>query len=147
MTSGSRRRSTGEAQADDPSSAAFRHARLPGDPPQRAGGLLGNIAHLDEENGGYKATHDRKVVLFPGSVLHRREEPRRRRRGPKPAEVKKAPKLRTPRWIMAAEMWRPARLYARTCARLDPAWVLDLGSHLLRVTSHSEPFWNPEAAA
>jgi hypothetical protein len=41
-------------------------------------GLLGNIAHYDEENRLYKAAHDRKVVLFPGSVLHRREEPRRR---------------------------------------------------------------------
>ena len=36
-----------------------------------------------------------------------------------------------------------ARLYARTCARIDPQWVLDLGEHLLRV-AHSEPFWNAE---
>src|SRR5688572_13711191 len=37
-------------------------------------GLLGNIAHLDEESGLYKATHDRKVALFPGSVLFRRDD-------------------------------------------------------------------------
>ncbi len=105
-------------------------------------GLLGNIAHYDEENRLYKAAHDRKVVLFPGSVLHRREEPRRRPAEGQPrAEVKKAPKL--PRWIMAAEIVETSRIYARTCARLDPAWVVDLGSHLLR-TSHSEPFWNPD---
>jgi ATP-dependent helicase HrpA len=32
-------------------------------------GLLGNIATRDDDNGGYKATHDRRVALFPGSVL------------------------------------------------------------------------------
>ena len=62
-------------------------ARLNGSPAYRAihrsilAGLLGNIARLDEENGGYKATHDRRVTLFPGSVLFRREEPRRCARG------------------------------------------------------------------
>ena len=45
---------------------------------------------------------------------------------------------------MAAEIMETARLYARTCARIDPQWVLELGTHLLRV-AHSEPFWNPEA--
>ncbi|MCX6952095.1 MAG: ATP-dependent RNA helicase HrpA [Verrucomicrobia bacterium] len=105
-------------------------------------GLLGNIAHLDEENGGYKATHDRRVTLFPGSVLFRREEPKKRSpeggsRDPKKA----APK--TPRWIISAEIMETSRLFARTCARLDPVWALDLGAHLVRV-SHSEPFWDVE---
>jgi ATP-dependent helicase HrpA len=36
-----------------------------------------------------------------------------------------------------------SRLFARTCARLDPAWALDLGGHLTRV-AHSEPFWDVE---
>lgn len=103
-------------------------------------GLLGNIAHYDEENRLYKAAHDRKVVLFPGSVLFKRDEPRRRpTEGQGRSEPKKSAKL--PRWIMAAEIVETSRLYARTCARLDPVWVLDLGAHLLK-TSHSEPFWN-----
>jgi ATP-dependent helicase HrpA len=104
-------------------------------------GLLGNIAHHDEENQNYKATHDRRVVLFPGSVLFRRDEPRRR-----PAEDAKRPakKPRVPPWIMAAEIVETSRLYARTCARLDPVWALDLGAHLVR-RSHSEPVWNAEA--
>jgi ATP-dependent helicase HrpA len=104
-------------------------------------GLLGNIAQLDEDNGGYKATQDRRVSLFPGSVLFRREEPKRGKPDPS-AAPKKGPK--TPRWIMAAEMMETTRLYARTCARLDPLWALDLGSHVVRV-AHSEPFWNEEA--
>ena len=106
-------------------------------------GLLGNIAHLDEENGGYKATHDRRVSLFPGSVLFRREEPKKRGAEPTPREgQKKGPK--TPRWIIAAEIMETTRLFARTCARLDPLWALDLGAHVVRV-AHSEPFWNVEA--
>ena len=105
-------------------------------------GLLGNIGHLDEENGGYKATHDRRVALFPGSVLYKREEPKRRgaEGGSRPAPKKD---VKSPRWIMASEMMETTRLYARTAARIDPQWALDLGAHLVR-TSHSEPFWNEE---
>jgi ATP-dependent helicase HrpA len=99
-------------------------------------GLLGNIARLDEENGGYKATHDRKVSLFPGSALYQRDDPKK-----KTNPSRSAPKARGPRWIMAAEITETTRLYARTCARLDPAWALELGAHLVRV-AHSEPFWD-----
>ena len=106
-------------------------------------GLLGNLATYDEENRIFKAAHDRRVTLFPGSVLFRREEPKRRVvEGEGRAAPKRAPKV--PRWIMASEIVETSRLFARTCARVDPAWVLDLGSHLLR-SSHSEPFWNAEA--
>ncbi len=115
-------------------------ATLFGTPPYRAihrsilAGLLGNIALLDEENGGYKATHARRVTLFPGSVLFRREEKKKNPGG--------TPVLR-PRWIMASEIMETTRLYARTCARLDPQWALELGAHIVRV-AHSEPFWNEQ---
>ncbi|MEN9662903.1 MAG: hypothetical protein RL324_1852 [Verrucomicrobiota bacterium] len=99
-------------------------------------GLLGNIARLDEENGGYKATHDRRVNLFPGSALYQRDDPKK-----KTNPSRSAPKTRGPRWIMAAEITETTRLYARTCARLDPAWALELGTYLVRV-AHSEPFWD-----
>ena len=105
-------------------------------------GLLGNVAHLDEENGGYKATHDRRVALFPGSALFRREEPRKRGEAAAPREAPKKG-AKPPRWIICAEIMETARLYARTCARLDPLWALDLGAHVVRV-AHSEPFWNEE---
>jgi ATP-dependent helicase HrpA len=102
-------------------------------------GLLGNVATRDEQKGGYLATHSRKVVLFPGSALFTREE---RKTGPAAAAKKGGQKeARGPRWIMAAEIMETSRLYARTCARLDPMWALELGAHLLNV-SHSEPFWD-----
>ncbi|MDR1280047.1 MAG: ATP-dependent RNA helicase HrpA [Opitutaceae bacterium] len=110
-------------------------------------GLLGNIACRDDENGGYKGTHDRRVAIFPGSVLFRREE--------KPKKYPAANQggggggvgggaaaaKRGPRWHPAAEIMETSRLYARTCARLDPLWALELGAHVVRV-SHSDPFWN-----
>ena len=106
-------------------------------------GLLGNIATLDEENGGYKATNDRRVALFPGSVLFRREDSKRKSKDTAQSEAKKGPP-KTPRWIMASEIMETSKLYARTCARLDPLWALDLGAHIVRV-AHSEPFWNETA--
>ncbi|GAB1488973.1 ATP-dependent RNA helicase HrpA [Opitutaceae bacterium] len=102
-------------------------------------GLLGNIAVRDDENGGYKATHDRRVTIFPGSVLFAKDEKKKPGGGKLPERPNRD--KRGPRWLMAAEIMETSRLYARTCARLDPLWALDLGSHLVRV-AHTEPFWN-----
>ncbi|MEI6105918.1 MAG: ATP-dependent RNA helicase HrpA [Opitutae bacterium] len=106
-------------------------------------GLLGNIATRTEE-GDYHAAHDRRVSVFPGSALfeksERKVDPRKSASGGRAPPAK--PKVA--KWLMAAEVMETSRLYARTCARIDPQWVLDLGSHLLRV-AHSEPFWNAEA--
>ncbi|MET0262389.1 MAG: ATP-dependent RNA helicase HrpA [Rariglobus sp.] len=107
-------------------------------------GLLGNIAVRDDENGGYKATHDRRVTLFPGSVLAVRDEKKRPARSDDPRNKSDSKNSKTPRWIMSAEIMETSRLFARTSARLDPAWALDLGAHLVRV-AHSEPFWNQDA--
>lgn len=105
-------------------------------------GLLGNIAFRDDENGGYKATHDRRVAIFPGSALHVREEPKKA--GAAAPRGNDARKKKGPAAIMAAEIMETSRLYARTVAKLDPVWALDLGRHLVKV-SHSEPFWNQDA--
>ncbi len=108
-------------------------------------GLLGNIATYDEENENYKATHDRRVNLFPGSVLHRREPPRKKPLNSQPSTLNStSARSRAPKWLLAAEIMETSRLYARTCARLDPAWALDLGAHVVRI-AHSEPFWNVDA--
>ena len=101
-------------------------------------GLLGNIATRTEE-GDYHAAHDRRVDIFPGSALFERME--RKKPFTKAAEGAKPAKPKVAKWIMAAEIMETARVYARTCARIDPQWVLELGAHLLRV-AHSEPFWN-----
>jgi ATP-dependent helicase HrpA len=109
-------------------------------------GLLGNIAMWDEPNGQYKAAHERKVAMFPGSALYVRPEARKKGKAAsaKPTADSGPRSGRAVRWIMAAEIVETTRLYARTVARLDPAWALDLGAHLLKV-SHTEPCWNAEA--
>jgi ATP-dependent helicase HrpA len=107
-------------------------------------GLLGNIAHYDEQSRLYKATHDRRVTVFPGSALHQREAPNKKALGSGLSAKSSTSPRRTPRWIIASEIVETSRLYARTCARLDPAWALELGAHIVRI-SHSEPFWNVDA--
>jgi len=120
-------------------------------------GLLGNIAVLDERTGLYGAAHSAgqqgKVAIFPGSTLFVKTERKARPAAAKPAAADAAPDrtedagprgARTARWIVASEMVETARLYARTVARLDPAWALELGAHLLKI-SHAEPFWDAGA--
>ncbi|HEY5228258.1 MAG TPA: ATP-dependent RNA helicase HrpA [Opitutaceae bacterium] len=103
-------------------------------------GLLGNLATWDEANPGFKATHDRRVSIFPGSMLFKRA-------GASKGSAKHAApdKGKVPvRWLMAAEIMETTKLYARTCARIDPEWAASLGSHVTRV-AHSEPFWDEKA--
>jgi len=94
------------------------------------------------------------VTLFPGSGLYVKPQAKKKPSFAKDstsakatadrAEGSGADGKRQPRWIMAAEIVETTRVYARTVARLDPAWAVDLGAHLLKV-SHTEPFWNAEA--
>ncbi len=105
-------------------------------------GLLGNIATRTDE-GDYHAAHERRVNVFPGSTLFERGETKKTPAVAKTAEGARSGK-KVARWLMAAEIMETARLYARTCARIDPQWALDLGAHLLRV-AHSEPFWSVES--
>ncbi|MBM3284435.1 MAG: ATP-dependent RNA helicase HrpA [Candidatus Aminicenantes bacterium] len=83
-------------------------------------GFLSNIAARKEKNF-YQAAKGREVMIFPGSTLFNKSRP----------------------WIVAAEMVRTSRLYARTAARIDPAWVEDVASHLCRYT-YSEPRWDKD---
>ena len=91
-------------------------------------GLLGNVAQKKEGNM-YRAARGRDVMLFPGSGLFERKEGRE--------EAKKS----TPGWIMAAEMVETSRLFARTVARIQPSWLVELGAHLCRA-SYKEPFYS-----
>ncbi|HVZ66264.1 MAG TPA: ATP-dependent RNA helicase HrpA [Lacunisphaera sp.] len=104
-------------------------------------GLLGNIA-VRTDDGDYHAAHDRKVGIFPGSALFDRKESTRKTPVAK-ARGTAQPAKRIVRWLMAAEVMETGRIYARTCARIDPHWVLDLGAHLVR-SSYSEPFWDAD---
>ena len=72
-------------------------------------GLLSSIA-LKDRGTAYTGAGGKVIHLFPGSGVHRR----------------------APQWIMAAELVETSRLYARTVARFDPAWVEPLAEHLIK---------------
>ncbi|MFZ4764048.1 MAG: ATP-dependent RNA helicase HrpA [Roseimicrobium sp.] len=99
-------------------------------------GLLSNIA-VREERNLYKAGSNRQVTLFPGSNLYERRE-----KNAKPKPV--AEKVKQPQWIVAGEVVQTSQLFARTVAKIDPAWIADLGAHLCQFR-HSEPHYSVKA--
>jgi len=83
-------------------------------------GYLSNIAVLKEKNF-YTAAKGREVMVFPGSTLFGKSRP----------------------WIAAAEMVRTSRLFARTAAKIAPAWLEALGGDLCRY-SYSNARWDKD---
>ncbi len=81
-------------------------------------GLLGNIGHKDED-GSFLGPRQRRFHVFPGSALYKKP----------------------PTWIMASELVETSRLFARGVAKIDPAWVEDIGGSLLKY-NYSEPAWH-----
>jgi len=88
-------------------------------------GFLSHIA-LKKEKVFYRATRNRELMLFPGSGLFHGQ--------------------RGGEWIVAAEMVKTSRLYARIVANIDSAWLCDLGAHLITSTYHS-PVWSQDRGA
>jgi ATP-dependent helicase HrpA len=81
-------------------------------------GFLTNIAAHKEKNQ-YAAAKNREVVLWPGSVLSGKSAP----------------------WIVATEVVKTSRLFARQAARIDAAWLEDLGGSLCK-RSYSDAAWD-----
>jgi ATP-dependent helicase HrpA len=104
-------------------------------------GLLAQVAHREAGNH-YRATHQRAVMLFPGSALFDKAAAKAERKKFK-GKQKAAPVSgnRTAPWIVCAEWMETSRLFARTVARIEPAWIEKIGAHLLTV-SHVEPSWD-----
>ncbi|MGP5663868.1 ATP-dependent RNA helicase HrpA [Glutamicibacter arilaitensis] len=82
-------------------------------------GLLGHIGLYDERKRDYLGARGTRFAIFPGSGLFKK----------------------SPTWVMSAELVETSRLWARTNAAIDPAWVEELAPHLLKRT-HSEPHWS-----
>ncbi|MDO8958572.1 MAG: ATP-dependent RNA helicase HrpA [Rhodocyclaceae bacterium] len=85
-------------------------------------GLLGHIGLVNEEDKNYLGARGIKFFIHPGSAL-----------------VKKAG-----RWIVAAELVETSRLFARCIAKIEPAWLEQVGAHLLR-RHVFEPHWEKSA--
>ena len=81
-------------------------------------GLLGNIAQRHEDKE-YLGTQGKKLFIHPSSALFKT--------GPK--------------WLMCAELVQTHKLYARTVAAIEPAWVERPAGHLVR-RQYLEPAWD-----
>jgi ATP-dependent helicase HrpA len=118
---------------------ALDHKTPPQDRPQASdaaihrsilAGHLGHVA-MREDRNTYKAAGNRQVTLFPGSNLYQRRE-----KNPKDQAL--AEKLKQPAWIVAGEIVQTSQLFARTVARIDPVWIVELAAHLIQ-HKYSEP--------
>ncbi|MGH3356162.1 MAG: ATP-dependent RNA helicase HrpA [Nocardioidaceae bacterium] len=102
--------------------------RTPADPARvhqaLLSGLLSHVGLFDADKRDYLGARGARFAIFPGSGLFKR----------------------SPQWVMAAELVETTRLWARTAARVDPAWVEELAAHLVRRT-HSEPHWEKKRGA
>ncbi|PTY00044.1 ATP-dependent RNA helicase HrpA [Verrucomicrobia bacterium LW23] len=118
-------------------------------------GLLGQIA-MKKERNDYQASANRVATIFPGSNLFERKEKQRRGRNVEatpdktptakasPSESNTSAAPADSGWIMAAEIVQTSQLFARTVARIDPVWVVDIGEHLCKF-SYLDPHWSARA--
>ncbi len=83
-------------------------------------GYLSNIAQKRDKNL-YLAGKSREVTVFPGSALAGSEAV----------------------WLVSAEMVETTRLYARTAARIERAWIKRIAGDLCR-TVYINPRWSGE---
>ncbi|MEN8166589.1 MAG: ATP-dependent RNA helicase HrpA, partial [Pseudomonadota bacterium] len=80
-------------------------------------GLLSHIGFRSKERD-YLGARNSRFHIFPGSGLFKKQ----------------------PKWVVAAELVETTKLYARTVAAIQPAWVEAVAGHLLN-RSYSEPHW------
>ncbi len=100
-------------------------------------GLLHGVAEKELGNT-FRMAHQRRIDLFPGSVLYDRKAAKAARARKKPATPVKSS---TPDWILCAEIVETSRLFGRNAAEIDPAWIEELGAHLIR-TKYTEPVYD-----
>ena len=84
-------------------------------------GLLSNIGFRHEQYQ-YLGARNLKFFIFPGSGQYKAK----------------------PKWIMAAEQVETSKVYARTVAKIEPAWIEQCAQHLIK-SSYYEPHWEKKA--
>src|ERR1051325_5143399 len=73
--------------------------------------LTGLLSNVGTRGGGHEdfGTRGVKFSIFPGSVLF----------------------LNKPKWVMAVELVETTKLYARSCAGVQPQWIEKAAGHLV----------------
>ena len=82
-------------------------------------GLLSHVGLRDPRRRDYLGARGGRFAIFPGSV----------------------PRAAQPEWVMVAELVETSRLWGRTGARIDPAWLEPLAGHLVR-RMYDDPYWD-----
>ncbi len=105
-------------------------------------GLLSNIGQRDPEANDYRGARGIRFALFPGSGLMKLKEakPVRPEQGHDPRE--KATSAANRDWIMAGELVDTSRLFARTAACIDIAWIEPIAKRHCKYNYHSAQ-WDP----
>jgi ATP-dependent helicase HrpA len=85
-------------------------------------GLLSQVAERREQ-GEYLGANGTKLAIHPGSGQFKAR----------------------PQWIVSAEQVQTTKVYARTVARIDPRWVEEVGTHLVK-RQYYEPHWERRAS-
>ncbi len=86
-------------------------------------GLLGNVGCKLDDDEAYLGARGIKFYRHPGAHLSK-----------KPG-----------RWILAAELVETTRLFGRGIAAIEPAWIEQVGAHLLK-KQLLDPHWEKKAA-
>jgi ATP-dependent helicase HrpA len=102
-------------------------------------GLLSHVGLAEVEDSPRGAAGGKR--RRPGPREYRGARGSRFAVNPGSAVAKSQPDL-----VMAAELVETTRLWARTVAGIEPAWVEEVGGHLLRRT-HSEPHWSARSGS
>lgn len=84
-------------------------------------GSLGFIG-LKTENHDYIGVQQNRFMINPGSALFKKK----------------------PTWIAAGELVETTRLFASTCARVEPEWIETVAGHLCR-KHHYDPHWEKKS--
>lgn len=87
-------------------------------------GLLSQVGVRQEDSKEFLGARGARFMVFPGSALARKP----------------------PRWVVAGELVETSRLWARTVARVEPQWVEQAGSHLVK-RQYAEPHWSARRGA
>ncbi|MDQ6993749.1 MAG: ATP-dependent RNA helicase HrpA [Mariprofundus sp.] len=86
-------------------------------------GLLSHIGLYDDEKKQYLGARNLRFSLFPGSALFKKP----------------------PKWLLCAELVETTRLFGRSAAVINPAWLEELAPHLV-TRQYSEPHWSRKRA-
>ena len=86
-------------------------------------GSLGFIG-LKSESHDYIGVRQTRCFISPGSVLFKK----------------------SPTWMVAGELTETTRLFASTCAKVEPEWIEEAAGHLCR-KHHFDPHWEKKSGA